>query len=36
MVAVTGEPLLLVAENEPMLPAPVAGRPIDVVLLVQL
>ena len=36
MVAVTGELVALVATKEAILPAPVAAKPIDGVLLIQL
>ena len=36
MVAVTGAAVALVAVNDPILPVPLAARPIVVLLLVQL
>ena len=36
MVAVTGEAVAFVAVNDPMLPVPLAPKPMDVVLFVQL
>jgi hypothetical protein len=36
IVAVTVDPLLLIAVNEAIFPLPLAARPIEVVLLVQL